>query len=720
MEVFEFDLTGSYLILIISIIAAVLVTIFTYRNTIPPISSSKKNTLIFLRSTALAILIFILFEPFINIIRGIDKKPSIAVFVDNSLSMSFETENYDKKEKLNSILQSYSTENEIIPYMFDNDIVKTSTLDSLELNGNSTNLSKNFDLLERITFDENIKAAIIISDGNFNEGDNPIYKAERSGLPVYTIGIGDTTGNQDLIVNSIITNKVAYVDNAIPVNVNLEVVQFEDLELKVELFEDGVLLETQTFNKIEGKDNYQVLFEYVPNQAGNKKLEARIEKADGEITYKNNFSFEYVKVLENKKLISVFGGSPSSDISFLSKYFNTKKGVELKKYIQKVGPKFYKVPSQKDISETELFVLIGFPNVYTPKNILESIAKELEKGKSLLFINSYDVDYNNLEYLKQYLPFNVISKGKKEFDAAIYADPSDLTDPIIKYTGSENDIDLWNQLPPIYKTETFVKASSGSKVVFDLKMNNSVLEEPMLIRRDIGGKKVIAFMGYGLYKWKLGYASDISKNKLDSPDMYNVFFDNVFKWLSVKENRKRFTISSLKKNYNSGEKVEFLAELYDDKFDAFDDASVELKILSENDELLREIILNSIGNGRYIASVEGLNSGDIKFYGEAYFNDDLIAKDNGRFNIGETPKEFLKTGLNEKLLSDLSNRTNGKYSYEAKLSDVINDIRNNEKFKSKTVFENERIDIWQHPLLLIIAVILFSIEWFIRKRSGML
>ncbi|MFQ5454348.1 MAG: hypothetical protein ACE5D6_09210 [Candidatus Zixiibacteriota bacterium] len=76
--------------------------------------------------------------------------------------------------------------------------------------------------------------------------------------------------------------------------------------------------------------------------------------------------------------------------------------------------------------------------------------------------------------------------------------------------------------------------------------------------------------------------------------------------------------------------------------------------------------------------------------------------------------------MNYEFLNILANETNGKYFDRNNYDDVLNLIRSiNEKSKKEKLVTSE-ITLWSSEWLMIITILFFSIEWFLRKRSGML
>jgi hypothetical protein len=450
-----------------------------------------------------------------------------------------------------------------------------------------------------------------------------------------------------------------------------------------------------------------------------RKLTATITKLENEITEKNNTHSEYVKVLKNNRKAVIFAGSPSPDFSFIKRVLSDEKGLEIITFVQKKGAEFYTQPTQQAISNTDVIIFCGFPINSTPNNVLNMIKTELDKGKSFMFVAGLTTDYNKLKLFADNIPFQVVSSKQNEFMVSPLINVDALANPILRVTGTDEDINLWNKLPPIFRTETFVKVSPESEILSTMKINNMEFKEPLLITREFQNSKQVAIMGYGLYRWKmLGYASNEAIGKTDIPDLFEMLIDNSYRWLSVKEQNKLVNIRTTKKHFNQGEKIEFIGDLYDASYIPIEGANIKIEVGSGENK--REISMTSIGNGRYIGVVEGLPKGDFNFSANAILGSRNLGNDNGRFSIGELAIEYQNLKQNASLLKLISDRTLGKYYDGTDLSTIADDIMNSNTFTDRPVSLQSEFLLWNWLGLLIIAILLFATEWFIRKRSGLI
>ncbi|HOQ48942.1 MAG TPA: hypothetical protein PLV01_03845, partial [Candidatus Kapabacteria bacterium] len=400
MNSYNLVISGYWWLLILFIIVGFALSFWAYRTTIPPISEKKRYLLIALRGLALAILIFAIFEPIYSITRAFIEKPKIAILLDNSISAGTTDAKGNRAETYKNALINSNIDNlENITFLFDNDVRQLDRfiIDSLTFDGRATDISRAIRRLDRYRDEDNIRAVVLFTDGAYNAGSNPIFDAERFTTPFYVVGIGDTTEPIDIAVLSVVTNEIAYVDNKIQILVNFKANGFSNKTVKLKLFFNDEKIGEQDILIEQGKERYFHNFDYIPTKPGNHKITAQFDPIENEITRKNNSISEFIRVLENKRNIAIFAGAPSPDLSMIKQSILLEKGVEIKEFIQKKGAEFYEAPNPKVLQASELIVFVGFPIQSTPKNVIDMIKLELERGKPLLFIASQTTDYNKLK-----------------------------------------------------------------------------------------------------------------------------------------------------------------------------------------------------------------------------------------------------------------------------------------------------------------------------------
>jgi len=708
--------------IILFFILIVFFTIYIYKVTIPQVTTTKKIILITLRSAAFFLILFLIFEPLFTIIKKKEEKPVLAILMDDSKSMSITDKNGNRAEVLKKIIESkvFDQLKDIGEVKFFSFGDKTKMFeefkfDSLKFNADETNLARAIKDATKSLEGKNLKSLLIITDGEYNTGQNPVYLAESFTGQINTIGIGDSSEQKDISITKIITNNIVYKGTKVPVSVFLKSSGYENESVSVSLKYEGKTIETKNINITGGTTEYNLDFLYEPQEEGIKKYSVVASTLKGEITTKNNQKTFFVKVLKNKLKVIIIAGAPSHDVSFVRNGLIQDGNIDVKTYTQKEDGGFYEgLLDSKQLEETECIYLIGFPQSNTKQSVLEMVKDAISnKGKPVFFISDFNIDYGKLKLLEPYLPFTVKQVNNNEILVSPNITIAQLKSPVLKITGSEDDINIWNNLPPIFRTETIFERKTESEVLSFLKINNIPFNYPLLLQRKVYKQKSLAITGYGIWRWKL-LAEGLGGNS----DFLKIFLGNSVRWLTTREEDKKFRVITSKEIFSSGESVEFFGELYDDNYQPIDNATVKVIVQSNSDSY--EVTMSSIGSGRYIGNIEGLKEGDYKFTGLAENVDIKLGEDNGRFSIGESNLEFINLRMNAPLLKMLAQKTGGGFFTADNFDGIVEKLKNDKNFSSIQVSHKSEYQLWNIYYILIIIILLLSIEWFIRKKSGLL
>ncbi len=287
----KFDLTFSTdpLLLILFFLIAAGFTFYIYRYTVPIISLPKKILLVVIRFSALLLLLFIIFEPIVTLAKKIVIEPVNLVFIDNSRSIKIE-DGTKREETVNNFkedLENNLDANTLQVLTFGNDI-KAADLngtDSINFSEGSTNFSNIFSYISKEN--KNISSVTIISDGVITDGSNPLFTAEKLNIPVFTVGVGDSSKRKDVEIRNVLYNEYIYAETPTTIQSTLNNAGFGGKTINLSLFEQNTLVEQKTVTlSDEGIQNIE--FEYTPATGGEKKLTLQASSLEGEFTSGNN------------------------------------------------------------------------------------------------------------------------------------------------------------------------------------------------------------------------------------------------------------------------------------------------------------------------------------------------------------------------------------------------------------------------------------------------
>jgi len=706
-----FSFTTVYFFL--SLLVLIGYSIYVYRYTIPVVNISKKILLLSLRVLALLLILFFVFEPILTLSKKNTLEPVNLIFVDNSRSILIEDGTNRKgviKEFLSNLERHNISENSRL-YEFGSKVsrINTDSLDRINFSEGGTNFSNIFSTVEKN--EENISSIVIISDGVITEGSNPIYTAEKLNLPVFTIGVGDTSKRNDVEIRNVLYNEFIYAETPTTINTTIVNTGFEGKNISLTLFENDIQLEQKNITLNEnGIQN--INFNYIPKNGGEKKLTLTTSALEGEFTFANNKKVFYINVLSNKIKVLLLAGSPSPDLSFIKNSLKTDENLTVNSITVAGQNKFLeKNDRNKLIDSADIFFLIGFPSKETPDEIISKIKQGItDRNKPFLFILSDGIDFNRLKIIQSELPFTISKPGNDFFEVQPYITANEQKNLLLQ-NNAVNPLDALNNLPPVFQLNGEFSPKPESEIISKIKINNVPINKPLILTRKLGSKRSIAVLAKDIWKWKLQTATK-------ELDLFDRLINSSVKWLNSIEDQKQVTIKTSKKIYSLNEPVEFSAQVYDAAFNPISDAEVKVNIQLDNNNF--QTLLSPVGSGLYDGTFQTHSTGDYSYNGTALLDGKKLGSDEGKFNIGEVDVEMMNPRMDYELLATLANQTGGKFFDSKNYTQVFDLVAGINKRSSTEKISVSEINLWSNEWLMAIVIFLLGLKWFFRKRSGML
>ncbi len=76
--------------------------------------------------------------------------------------------------------------------------------------------------------------------------------------------------------------------------------------------------------------------------------------------------------------------------------------------------------------------------------------------------------------------------------------------------------------------------------------------------------------------------------------------------------------------------------------------------------------------------------------------------------------------MNAELLRQLADRSGGRYLEPNRINSLDETLASQASFAPNVLHQQREIELWNWRTVLIILIVLLAMEWFLRKRSGML
>ncbi|MCF8262768.1 MAG: hypothetical protein K9J12_18460 [Melioribacteraceae bacterium] len=692
---------GFYVI--IALLISLALAIYYYKFTVPIISKSRKIVLTTLRSIILLLIVFAIFEPVVFVNKKFIIEPKTYIFLDNSTSMG----NHDSLStsvEYNNLRDEFEQKSQF--YTFSKEVLKVQESESgIVLNGNATNFENIFDEVE--AGPDNVSAILILSDGNINEGLNPHYRAEKLGIPIYTVALGDTTVEADVDLRKVLYNDYIYSGKETEIEAVILHTGVSNKQTFASLFESDKLIEQKSI-ELGSSGITKVKFNYTANEPGEKKLTIRINPVENEKLLDNNSSTFYLDILKSKLRVLIVSGKLSPDVGFLKKGMMVEENFDVQSLVEIGNNRFANTQSDFSlIDSADVLILHNFPTKETEPNFWAKVKSAISNNKPFLIFATQYLDFSKTASISNLLPFNLkeLKSGSREAQV-------EITDPYSSLiSGDLYDLSLWNSLPPVVQSESIFTPKPGAGVIAVSKIRNITTQAPLLVSIAKGKNRSIAIIAENVYRWKL--------RNVSNDNLFENFLSNSIKWLNLSNEIGRFSFKTNKKIFNLGEEVLFSSNVYDENLNPTEGAKVSVEIESQNYKT--QLNLNSSTQpGIYEGELNQLPPGDYSFTAKSEFSGDEIGKQTGNFSVESVEIEALDTKADVAAMQLLSNISGGEYVYISDIDNIIQTIK--EKIKPKSIIKREKSEfrLWSSEILLIFVIILFAIEWFIRKRTGLL
>ena len=698
----EFSFSSSPLYAALLIFLAAGLSFFFYRITLPPVTRTRRIALSLLRGTALALVLILLLEPVLRTSFVIHHPPVVAILADRSASMTIVDRTGNRAEQIRNLLSSAIPRAipagvETESYSFGTSLRGPLRQPFDSLGDETTDIAGAFLALahERERF--NIRAVIILSDGMYTEGENPVYGAGGLGIPVFAVGVGDTAQQKDVLVSRITANDVVYAGTTAPVDVVIKSSGYGGEKTEVTL-QDGV----------------SARLSYTPEGEGSRRYTVRVSSLPGELTTANNRRLFGVKVLRSTMRVLILAAGPSPDLSVIRGTLAEDPNISVRVLTQKLGGGYYEgALTQQAIDSADCILSIGMPDAATSSVTVESVRSAIVNGKKpLFFVGGRSIDPARLNAMAPTLP--VIAEGASagEQEVEFVPDPSRLDHPLLAL-GSDAGHDVWSHLPPVFATRALFRLREGAVGLGSPRIRNVLLPQPFMAVRDIAETRSLSLAGYGVWRWRL-----MAQGNPDTAPLFASFLSSAIRWLTSREEGRSVRVAPTRDQFSRGEPVSFSGQAYNANSQPVEDAQVSIEITGEGAHIQTD--LHPLGSGRYEGAVEGLPPGEFTFRAIATRGGREFGRDAGSFLVGGLNLEYLDTRMNAEVLRQLAYRTGGgylTYGDADRLPEMLGSLKS---LSASDERRTETLELHRLPYVLVLVIALFSAEWIIRKRSGMI
>ncbi len=648
-----------------------------------------------LRFTALFLIAFLLLSPFIKTSSRKVQKPVIVLALDNTESILankdslFYTTDYPKK--IEALAQELRKDFDVKIYGLNNQLEEKASYD---FKGKQTNLSSLFTEVAGQYENQNLGAIIVASDGLYNTGTNPIYAAENTKAPIFTIALGDTTIPRDALIKNIRQNKIAYLGNTFPVEIYAEAGKLAGQKTTLTVSKNGKNLFSKELNINSDNFLHTETLQLPADEAGTQHYVVQLSHLDNEVSYINNRKDFFIDVLDGRNKVLLIGPAPHPDMAAIKQAIESSQNYE-------VVIAYTRGFNASDLKKYNLVILHQLPTFENPaENLLERIDAE-----KLPFLSIVGAQTGIPAFNQMGTGINISNYRYNVNDALPL-----INDDFALFTLSDETKAALRLMPPLKTPFGNYNSVAAANTMLYQQIGAVKTQQPLLYFSPNTERRMGVLLGEGFWRWRL-HNFERNKNHLAVDELMT----KTVQYLSAKNDTRKFRVNAQKNIFNENERVVFDAQVYNESYEAITDPDVKMEVKNEEGKIFTYTF--SKANTAYTLNAGFFAAGNYTYQATVKVGN-REEKLNGRFTIVPLQVELLETVANHQLMRNLAAKNGGEMVYPSDIEKLAAMVKKREDIKPVSYMQTAFKDIINLKWVFFILLGLLVAEWFLRRRNG--
>ena len=688
-----------------------------------------------LESCMVALILALLWHPALSIATLKPQQNVVAVLVDDSKSMSIADSSGTREAAAKALLdgglmKALGDKFQVRLYKFGAEPERVAKTDQIAADAPASRIG---DTLERVLAESSslpLGAIILLSDGADNSGGidlQTIAAIRRQRIPVHTVGFGQEKPDKDVEVTDAVIPARALPQSKLTAVVSLQSWGFSGNKAKLTVRDGGKVLASQD---ISLKGDGQIQSETVVfncGDAGPKTLDIGVEPVAGEQNTANDRVSRLVNVEGRKPRILYFEGEPRWEYKFIRRALDDYGDIELASMVRttqnKILRQFPTGMGEHDLEEgfpqkpEELFPFQGLiigsveANYFTPtqQQLIHDFVDR--RGGGILWLGGRaslsDGGYPSSP-LADLIPTK-LQEGKGTFHR-------DFTGQELTPEGARSilcrldddparNADKWKKMPQMANYQEVGDPKPGASVLLESSPAGK-RKFPLLVTENFGRGREALLATEGTWRWKMWTPHD--------DKTFATFWQQMFRYL-VTDTPGQVVSSTPKQVLSDERRVPIRVEVRDKEYKPVTNAKVQARFMSPDGtsatmELAPVPLEEGIYGGEWTAEKPGSYVAEIL----AGRDQEEIGHDVLSFRREDGVAENFHTTQNRELLENLAEQTGGRYYKPAEASKLSSEI----SYSEAGITTRETRDLWDMPVIFLLALAIRASEWLLRRKWG--
>ena len=612
------------------------------------------------------------------------------------------------------------------------------------VDGQMTAIGYGLNQLSEESKGEKVAAILFWSDGkqaaSGNRNQDAIQEARligRKQRPIYTVPVGSSevaSTTLDVAVSELDVPHDVFVGNVVPIRVRVRTFGAEGQELRIRLYAEdrsGIPSgKAGTMEAIPGNiDNVTVFahqprgpvedmivnLQFVPDKKhlGEIKIAVVAEPLNGEVRLTNNRVETIVRVRSGGIRVAYFD-SLRAEFKWL-KRVNRNNRIQLDAKWLKGGDNIDKNTFDEswfDPSEQkyDAFIIGDVPAAAFGEERLKQMAACCDRGAGLMMIGGAHSfgpgGYNNTP-LAQLLPIDM-QESDQQLTADIQMIPARVTLTILQIAAPDQNLAMWNALPPLTGASVLRVKQGGSAQVLATSPTNM----PLLVSQSTGRGRVLVFGGDTTWQWAM--------HEDWAVEAHQRFWRQLIYWVTKMDydGESPLWVNVEPRDLNPGRVAELSFGMRDQNGLPLSGVNYQVNVQTPEGET--EVVTPRTVDAHGAADYQ-----DTLLPGDYWVNVKNASTDgqgtlyaSTRFLVNARDPELDNPAADPGLLREIAHVSGGDFLTSETMIERLEDWAAN-GLPSLDSKQSERINLWDNWFSLLLFVVLLVLEWFFRKKRGL-
>ncbi len=575
--------------------------------------------------------------------------------------------------------------------------------------------------------ENNLRAVVLLSDGDFNLGQPPVAAAQRfrqRGVPIFTIPVGSETRLPDLDLLTVTAPTYGIVGENVQIPFTIRSSLDRQVRTIVRLRDETGRERTKNIVLAPNAETYDSILWRLEKE-GSSTLTLSVPVEDGELVSANNSRAFTISGRPERIRVLIVETLPRWEFRFFRNALQRDPGVELSCLLLTPdlgvgGGMDYISEFPETLEELSKYDVVVLGDVGVGENQLTNEQCALIRGlvenqaSGVVFLPGRQGNQFTLldTALSDLIPVILDDKNKEGFPETL-ATPLNLTTEgrasLLTMLGDseEENPEIWRRLPGFFWHAPVVRAKGGTEVLATHANRRGPFGPvPLMVTKAAGSGKVL-FMGIdSAWRWRRGVE-----------DLYHYrFWGQVARWMSYQRNMaagQRVRLFYTPERPEPGASVTLNANAFDVNGAPLKEGAVSVDITSPDGKSQRvELQKNETEWGSYSGRFRVDLPGEWKLRATVFGAADLptettiLAQGVDIEKIGQPARP--------RVLEEVAKVSRARSILPEQLAELIGEI---DALPEPRPLEN-RIPLWSHWATLVSLILLLGAFWVGRKLNG--